>query len=86
MGIKLTPAILPVLRVKRPCIAAFSPARLPALQGRQSWFHRGCIMPEYLRVMIWCPGAGFRHFGQAKIDAIRKNTKRLVHYKNVINV
>ena len=30
-------------------------------------------MPEYLRVMIWCYGAGFRHFGQAKIDAIRKN-------------
>ncbi len=30
-------------------------------------------MPEYLRVMIWCSGAGFCHFGQAKIDAIRKN-------------
>ncbi len=29
-------------------------------------------MPEYLRVMIW-RGAGFCHFGQAKIDAIRKN-------------
>ncbi len=30
-------------------------------------------MPEYLRVMICAPGAGFCHFGQAKIDAIRKN-------------
>ncbi|MDT8518252.1 hypothetical protein U9Y48_27985 [Escherichia coli] len=28
---------------------------------------------------------GFK-FLSIKIDAIRKNTKRLVHYKNVINV
>lgn len=30
-------------------------------------------MPEYLRARIWCSWAGFSHFGQAKIDAIRKN-------------
>lgn len=30
-------------------------------------------MPEYLRVMIWCSRSRLLPFGQAKIDAIRKN-------------